>query len=105
MLVVPSPQYVTIAISIKLSVLVVIAMLAMALAMPLSLRERDAAAGKKHRYCDGGNPSSYFHENSCLGGLRLSLGRKQRRCNPRQIVSVRGKEEGLDQHIAIETER
>src|SRR6266852_307630 len=64
MVVVPSAQNLTIVISIKLDVLVSVAVFVMALAMSLSLSERDAAAGKKYRCCDGSNPFSNFHENS-----------------------------------------
>src|SRR6267154_6609884 len=66
--VVPSAQLLTIAILIKLGALVVIALLVVALAMALSLCERDTAAGKNHRDGDAGNPFSYSHWNSCLGG-------------------------------------
>src|SRR6266852_432462 len=64
MVVVPSAQNLTVKIFIKLGLLVIVAVFVMALAMSPSLCERDAAAGKKYRCCDGSNPFSNFHENS-----------------------------------------
>ena len=73
MLVVPSTQSLTVVVFIKLGALFVVAMFFMALAMAFSLCKRDAATGKKYRCCDGGNPFSYFHENSHLGRYSARL--------------------------------